>query len=167
MREKIRLFKIITVILLHSFLLFFKAGLAQNEQKAKMKALSFMIGDWVGTSTSYDQGLITDQVPAFQKISYDLDSTILVVELHSQTLQLHTIIYYDETEGQYYYYPFSKEGVRKLPAANRDGKFVVNANPTTRFVFSRTSENGFQEYGEKLVDGQWEKYFEDNFTNTN
>lgn len=137
----------------------------QSDKETKMKDLSFMIGDWVGTSTTYDGGDVKEQVPAFQKISYDLDSNIIVIELHSELLQLHTIIYYDEKEEKYSYNPYSRSGARQLPADLIDGTFVVNASETKRFIFGRT-EKGFREYGEKLVDGKWEKYFEDNFVST-
>ncbi|NER12037.1 hypothetical protein GWK08_01165 [Leptobacterium flavescens] len=128
-----------------------------------MEKLNFMIGNWVGTSTVYDKGEVSKQVPAYQKISYDLNKSIVVIELHSELLQLHTIIYYDEKDKTYYYNPFSERGVRKLPAEYKDGQFIVNSSDTNRFIFGRTSENGFREYGERLVDGKWVKYFEDNF----
>lgn len=138
---------------------------AQSKKEIKMKELAFMVGDWVGTSTTYEGGEIKEQVPAYQKISYDLDSNIIVIELHSELLQLHTIIYYDEKEGHFSYNPYSKLGVRKLPAQLIDGRLIVNASETKRFIFSR-SETGFREYGEQLIEGKWEKYFEDNFVNT-
>ena len=138
---------------------------AQSEKELKMKNLSFMVGDWVGTSTTYDKGEIKAQVPAYQKISYDLDSNIIVIELHSELLQLHTIIYYDEKEDNFSYNPYSKSGVRQLPAELIDGTLIVNASETKRFIFSRTA-TGFREYGEQLIEGKWEKYFEDNFVSS-
>ncbi len=129
----------------------------------KMEALSFMVGDWVRTSKVYKDGQVDNEVPAFQKISYDLNKHIIVIELQSKLLQLHTIIYYDEESAQYVYNPYSERGVRKSPASLKDGKFVVAASETNRFVFSRTSKDTFQEYGKKLTDGEWTRYFEDNF----
>ncbi|MGY3795737.1 hypothetical protein [Aquimarina sp. 433] len=131
-----------------------------------MELLDFMIGEWIGTSTIYENGKVTKQGSAYQHISYDLEKSILVIKLNSEFLQLHTIIYYDEKDNTYYYYPFSKRGVRKYPAAYEDGKLIVRSNETNRFIFCRTKEGGFREYGEKLVDGKWVKYFEDNFKNT-
>lgn len=162
----IELRKDIASLLLILFTLSFQFTFAQNGKKLKMHELNFMIGDWVGTSTTYEKGDIKNQVPAYQKISYDLDSTIIVIELHSELLQLHTIIYFDENNNSYSYNPFSKSGVRRLPAELIDGKLIVNASESKRFIFMRT-ESGFLEYGENLVDGVWQKYFEDNFVNTN
>lgn len=140
-------------------------GFAQSATKDKMKELSFMVGDWVGTSTTYEQGVVKERVPAFQKISYDLDSSIIVIELHSELLQLHTIVYYDEENERYSYNPYSKFGARSLPADLIEGKLVVEASETKRFVFGRT-EKGFREFGEVLDEGRWEIYFEDNFIDT-
>lgn len=136
----------------------------QTMKEIKMKALSFMIGEWVGTSTILKAGDTIDQIPAYQRIRYDLDSNIIVIDLKSESLQLHTIIYYDENEDLYYYNPFSKSDTRKLPAQLIEGSFVVYANKSKRFIFGRTEE-GFCEYGEIFIDGKWEKYFEDNFLN--
>jgi hypothetical protein len=140
---------------------------AQSLKKEKMEQLSYLIGEWVGTSTLYDEGgEISKQVPAFEKISYDLNESIIVVELNTPLLKLHTIIYFSEEDGTYYYNVFSEKGGRKLPAIFTDGHLVVQANETTRYIFEQFNEHGFREYGEKLVDGEWLKYFEDVFTNT-
>ncbi|MEL6720700.1 MAG: hypothetical protein AAFP82_18490 [Bacteroidota bacterium] len=128
-----------------------------------MKQLNFMVGDWVGISTTYENGEIATQVPAFQKIQYAVDGNIITIDLHSETLQLHTVIYYDEEQETYYYNPYYKKGTARYTAEYAEGKLVVTKNETTRFIFNKTSENGFQEYGERLENGEWVKYFEDNF----
>jgi len=153
---------------LYTALFLFQINLisAQSLKKEKMVQLDYMVGEWVGTSSSYKNGELINQVPAFEKISYDLNKSIIVIELNSETLKLHTIIYFDEADGTYYYNPFSENGARKLPATFTDGRFVVQANESKRFIFEKYEENGFREYGEELIDGQWVKYFEDVFTNT-
>lgn len=150
-------------------LLFFYSSFAlsgQSLKEEKMQQLGFMVGDWIGTSVSFEEGKIVSEIPAYEKISYDLDQHILVVQLHSASLQLHTIIYFDEEDNTYYYYPFSKRGVRRLPASFEDGKLIVRSGPDTRYIFHSPEERTFQEYGEKLVGGEWVKYFEDTFLNT-
>ena len=124
-----------------------------------------MTGAWIGTSKVYKDGVVTKEVSAYEKIAYELDKNILVIDLKSASLQLHTIIYYDEKEQTYYYHPFSKNGARKLPAEFKDGQFVVHASDTKRFIFTKTAAGGFREYGEKLREGKWEIYFEDVFGN--
>lgn len=146
-----------------AFLVACNIASGQSEKKEKMELLNFMVGEWIGTSKIYEKGSVTKEVPAYEKISFDLDKHILVIELNSELLQLHTIIYYDEKDKTYYYNPFSKSGARKLPAVYEDGKLVVNSNNTKRFIFSPTKNGGFVEYGEQLIDGKWIKYFEDSF----
>ncbi|WP_162555870.1 hypothetical protein [Reichenbachiella versicolor] len=131
-----------------------------------MEQLNFMVGEWIGTSKVYEDGIVSRQGSAYQKISYDLDKSILVIELNTELLQLHTIIYYDEKDSKYYYYPFSKRGVSKYTAEYKNGQLIVWSNETNRFTFSRTSDGGFREYGEQLIDGKWTKYFEDTFKNS-
>ena len=145
------------------FLLLANAVFAQNKKQEKMELLNFMVGEWIGTSKVYEKGIVSKQGSAYQKIAYDLDKSILVIELNTELLQLHTIIYYDEKDDKYYYYPFSKRGVSRYPAEYKNGQLIVWSNEKNRFIFSRTSEGGFREYGEQLIDGKWTKYFEDTF----
>ena len=144
----------------------YNSVIAQNLTQEKMEQLNFMIGEWVGTSKVYENGMVARQGSAYEKISYDLDKSILVIELNTEFLQLHTIIYYDEKDQKYYYYRFSKGGVARYPAEYKDGQLIVWRDEKTRFIFSRTAERGFQEYGEQLVNGEWTKIFEDTFKNT-
>lgn len=138
----------------------------QNIKQEKMEQLNFMIGEWVGTTKVYENGVVARQGSAYENISYDLDKSILVIELNTEFLQLHTIINYDEKDQKYYYYRFSKGGAARYPAEYKDGQLIVWRDEKTRFFFSRTQEGGFQEYGEQLVNGEWKKIFEDTFKNT-
>jgi hypothetical protein len=148
-------------------LLFFASSVfSQNIKKDKMERLSFLVGEWVGTSKIYENGMVTRQGSAYEKISYDLNKSILVIELNTEFLQLRTIVNYDEKDEKYYYHRFSKEGFARYPAEYKDGKLIVWRDEKTRFFFGRTSEGNFLEYGEQMINGQWTKTFEDTFTNT-
>jgi hypothetical protein len=148
-------------------LLFFASSVfTQNIKKDKMERLSFLVGEWVGTSKIYENGMVTRQGSAYEKISYDLNKSILVIELNTEFLQLRTIVNYDEKDEKYYYHRFSKEGFARYPAEYKDGKLIVWRDEKTRFFFGRTSEGNFLEYGEQMINGQWSKTFEDTFTNT-
>ena len=131
-----------------------------------MEQLNFMVGEWVGTTTGYENGVVVRQGPAYESISYNLDKSILVIDLKSEYLQLHTIIYYDEADRKYYYHRFSKSGAARYPAEYQGGQLIVWRDEKTRFFFGRTPDGGFREYGEQLIEGEWVKYFEDTFTNT-
>lgn len=158
-----------SIVLLALFLFMVARGevTAQSIEKQKMQQLNFMIGEWVGTSVSIENGIEVKSVPAYQKITYQLDSHIIVIDLHSSTLQLHTVIRYSQEDSNYIYQPFSKNGTKPLPAFLTNGKLVVESNATTRYVFGKYGENGFREYGEKQLNGEWTRYFEDTFENTN
>jgi len=144
----------------------FNSVLAQNVKQEKMEQLNFMIGEWVGTSKIYENGVVSKQGSAYENITYDLDNSILVIELNTEFLQLHTIIYYDEKDQKYYYSRFSKGGAARYPAEFKDGQLVVWRDENTRFFFGRTPEGGFQEYGEQFINGEWTRIFEDTFKNT-
>ena len=144
----------------------YNAVVAQNLKQEKMEQLNFMVGEWVGTSKVYENRIVTRQGSAYENISYDLDKNILVIELNTEFLQLHTIVTYDEKNQKYYYHRFSKEGAAKYPAEFEDGQLIVWRDEQTRFIFGRTPEGGFQEYGEQLINGEWTKFFEDTFLNT-
>jgi len=147
-------------------LLFFLASTAncQNTRQDHMAKLAFMIGDWEGVSTSFKNDSIAKQVSAMEQIQYQVDKHLITIDLQSESLQLHTVIYYDDKDATYYYNSFYKKGAGKYPAEFKDGMLVVWPSKTKRFVFRQTGKNGFQEYGETLVNGKWTRYFEDNFT---
>jgi len=138
----------------------------QSPKQEKMEQLHFLVGEWVGTSKIYENGVLTKEGAAYEYISYDLEKNILVIELNTEFLQLHTVILYDEKDQKYYYHRFSKDGAAVYPAEFKENQLLVWKDDTTRFFFDSTPEGGFREYGERLVDGKWVKTFEDTFINT-
>lgn len=94
------------------------AGFSQSLKQEKMELLHFLVGEWIGTSKIYENGVVTKQCAA------------------------------------------------RYPAEYKDGQLIVWRNEESRFFFGSTDEGGFQEYGEKLIDGEWVRTFEDTFTNT-
>lgn len=138
---------------------------AQSARQVEMQKLRFMIGEWVGTASTIENGKVIASVPAFEKINYKLDGSLLTIDLHSEKLQLHTVIYYDEQEQTYFYNPFYKNGSAKYKAKYQEGKLIVSPSKTKRFVFGLNEAGEFVEYGETLKNGKWLKYFEDTFKN--
>lgn len=134
--------------------------MAQSEKKDRMANLAFMIGDWVGISKSFNKDK-TKEVAAYEKIDYKLDESLITIDLMSESLQLHTIIYYDEKDQTYYYCPYSKKGVGKFRGEYKNGQFIVWFSESNRLIFQLTPDGKFQEFGERLNSGKWEKYFED------
>ena len=125
-----------------------------------------MVGEWIGTSTWYKDGEISRQGAAYQSIDYDLDQHIIVINLNSEMLKLHTLINYDTDTGQYYYHPYSTSGSGRYPARIVEGQLVVSSDEDTRYIFQRMGEDTFREYGEQRVDGEWSKTFEDIYTDS-
>lgn len=155
--------KLSNLILFGFTLMVINSAVGQSKQQEKMKQLSFMIGDWVGVSSLIENDKVVSSIPAYQSISYQVDQHIICINLKSETLTLHTVIYYDEDLATYFYNPYYKKGSAKYPAQFSEGNFIVKASKNKRFVFCLTLEGNFQEYGEVLKDGKWQKYFEDNF----
>ncbi|WP_092982916.1 hypothetical protein [Robiginitalea myxolifaciens] len=138
----------------------------QNKKAEMMEKLDFLVGEWIGTTRIYENGKVTREGAAYEKISYDLEKNILVIELNTEFLQLHTIVLFSEEDQKYHYHRFAKSGAAVYPAELIDGQLVVMPNENTRFFFRSTPEGGFREYGERRIDGTWVKTFEDTFTNT-
>ena len=97
-RNSIKVIWVIVVLFLPMF------GQAQKQ----MEQLNFLIGDWIGTSTVFSNDTISRQGPVFERIQYQLDRSIITIDLNSSMLQLHTIIYYDSSDNVFYYCPYSK-----------------------------------------------------------
>lgn len=140
---------------------------SQNIQQTEMQKLNHFIGDWVGISTAINNDSISSRTPAYEKISYKVDKHILTIDLYSETLKLHTVIYYDKETKTYFYNPFYKAGSAKYPAKLIDGKLIVSPSKTKRFIFEITEEGNFREYGETFENGKWTMYFEDVFRKNN
>ena len=121
MKRKERLTLLLLLIYLAAFA---PTILAQSIQKEKMANLSFMVGEWVGNSTTYKEGSATT-IPAYEKISYKVDSHLITIDLKSESLMLHTVIYYNEEEQTFYYCPFYKKGAGKYKGSFKDGKCLV------------------------------------------
>ena len=158
-----RILKVIPILFL---LISFSKASAQELKQEKMQQLSFLVGEWIGTTKVIEDGVVTKQGAAYENISYDLNGNILVIELNTEFLQLHTIVTYHVEDQKYYYHRFSKDGAAVYPAEFKDGQLVVWRDQNTRFFFGSTPDGGFREYGERLVDGEWVLFFEDTFKNT-
>ncbi|TCI92679.1 hypothetical protein [Tenacibaculum sp. M341] len=148
---------------IHLVLLFAFTNLySQTTEKEALKKLSFIIGNWEGKSISYNDNNETKEVAVVENVQYIMDGNLISLDVKSPWIALHTIISYSTKDKKYYYYPFSKEGNKKGYEGRIEGdRFLVYFNASGRLTFTRTAKGEFHEYGEKLVDGKWKKYFED------
>ena len=138
---------------------------AQSVEQKAMKKLSFLIGDWKGSGTSYpkEENKPYDVVST---VRYDLDGELLVLRHRSKRgnktlLALHTLIYFNKEDGFYYYNAYRKNGARPFKCKLNEGKFNCEINGNYRLTFQKTKEGAFNEFGQRLIDGKWIKNFED------
>ncbi|CAM1345529.1 hypothetical protein [Tenacibaculum amylolyticum] len=145
------------------FISFFliSALISAQEEKEALQKLSFMIGNWQGTSTSFSNNT-QKSVSVSENVRYILNGNLITLDVKSPWIELHTIISFNKKEQSYYYHPFSKTGVKAgYKGTYKDGVFRVYFNPGRRLTFTQTTKGEFHEYGEQLKNGVWEKYFED------
>lgn len=134
--------------------------LAQMTERQQLAKLSFLMGDWSGTSTVYNKD-DTIQHKVQESVKYILGGDAITIDVASSAINLHTLITYSLKDECYYYEPFDRTGASKHKGFLVDNKFRVSFNPTNRLTFEKTLNGEFHEYGEALVDGKWIKYFED------
>lgn len=130
-----------------------------------MAKLSFMIGDWKGEGSSYPKAG-NEPYQVLSKVRYDLDGELLVLRHRSTRndstlLALHTIMYYNKEDGYYYYNAYRRSGARPFQCQLKDDQFICEINGNYRLTFQRTENGEFNEFGERLVEGEWVKNFED------
>ena len=55
------------------------SALGQTSSQEQMEKLNFMIGEWIGVSTTYQNDTIAKQVSAAEKISYKLNKNLFTI----------------------------------------------------------------------------------------
>lgn len=134
---------------------------SQEVEKKEMAKLSFLIGNWTGNSYSYSRN-DTTKVKVNESANYILDGNAITLDVYSSSVQLHTLITYSVKDSCYYYQPTSKtESYNKSKGYFKGGKFMVYFDNKSRLIFEKTENGEFHEYGERLKEGVWQKYFED------
>ena len=72
---------IMKLFLIVFFALSFQTSLSQSISKQKMNALSFMIGEWVGTSKLIQNDSVVKQDAALQTVRFDLNKSVIIIDL--------------------------------------------------------------------------------------
>lgn len=143
------------------FINFFGAATLSAAPQTELQKLDFMIGEWVGISTSFDKAGNSKSIPVKQYIKFELNGGVINIFASSPALSLQTIIGYDETRSEYFYHPYTQDSYGQASGSIKDGKFFVYLSNSQRLIFEPTQE-GLRETGEKLSAGKWIKYFQDN-----
>lgn len=162
--------KKLTIINLIAFIftpLLMAQSTSLTEEQIAMQKLSFLMGNWSGKGTSYDQlGKASDYFDT-ENIWYDVKESILVIQANGykderHTYSLHTIVHYDEAAKHYWYQPFTAKGARKYRCDLNNKKLLChNENDTFRLTFQRLENGQWNEFGErKDQNDKWFKSFE-------
>ncbi len=142
-----------------------------SEQQTQISKLDFLLGNWAGGGISYAND--GTQTPYFdtEYVRFDLDQNLLLINAKGErggatTYQLHTVIYYDVDAKHYWYTPFSAQGSRrfactlKTQQSGRPQFICFNEAKDYRLTFQRMQDGKWNEFGERLKDGEWRKNFE-------
>lgn len=145
----------------------------QSEAQRAMSALAFLVGNWEGPGISYDLDGSQTSYHDEEIVRFDLDRNLLLINAKGQSkigetlYSLHTIIYYDDAEGDYVYTPFSGSPPRSFrcsleaPPLGIKHLLCLNGARDYRLVFQRLTDGRWNEFGEALgEDGIWTKSFE-------
>ncbi len=138
----------------------------ESVQQAKIRALSFLVGNWAGEGKSYDDSGKTSSYFDTEHVWFDVEDSLLIIQANGYRNEklfygIHTVIYYDESAEHYWYNPYTAGGARAFSCNLIDKEFLCyTEDKTFRLTFRRTDSGQWNEFGERLVDGLWKKTFE-------
>ncbi len=138
----------------------------RNHQKSEVAKLSFLVGKWSGPGTSYAEDGSTSTYHDVEHVRFDLDQNLLLINAHGEkdgekTYQLHTVIYYDPVAKHYWYTPYTGKRARRFACELATQKFLcLNEDKNFRLTFQRLNDGTWNEFGERLKQGNWSKTFE-------
>ena len=151
-------------------LLFLPASYSQtialSEQQIAMEKLSFLIGKWEGRGISYDDKGNTSSYFDTEKVWFDVQNSLLIIQANGfkddqPFYGIHTVIYYDINKQHYWYNPYTATGARAFECHLDEQVFKCYiADKTFRLTFQLTEKGQWNEFGERLVNGSWQKTFE-------
>ena len=138
----------------------------ESVQQKAMKKLSFLVGSWAGEGKSFDDEGNVSTYYDTEDVWYDVQESVLVIQARGfrddeQFYGIHTIIYFDEKAGHYWYNPYTANGSRPFSCDLKEKAFLCfTGDKTFRLTFQRTESGQWNEFGERLKDGTWHKTFE-------
>jgi hypothetical protein len=160
--------KLFMWIFILSLLMNSSLSMAEEEtlHQDKIKALSFLVGSWAGEGRSYADDGSNSSYFDTEDVWFDVENSLLIIQAkgfrdNKQFYGIHTVIYYDEAQGHYWYNPYTAKGARAFSCDLGNKVFLCHTpDKTFRLTFRRTESGQWNEFGEKLVDGHWQKTFE-------
>ena len=138
----------------------------KSEEQIAIEKLGFLTGNWEGEGKSYAADGSVSPYFDTEDVWFDVQNSLLIIQAagyrnDEQTYGLHTIVYYDKEAGHYWYNPYSATGAGSFSCELENKEFkCLTAAKTYRLTFRRTENGAWNEFGERLVDGEWKKNFE-------
>lgn len=147
----------------------FASAAAMTDTQNAISKLGFLVGNWAGPGTSYLADGTQTQYHDTEFVRFDLDKNLLLINARGEapdgttTYSLHTVIHYDAQSQKYVYTPYSgKSQPRSFDCAlNEMVQFIcLIPDQSYRLTFQRLADGRWNEFGERLKDGEWVKNFE-------
>jgi len=142
-----------------------------ENKSSKLSELDFLVGHWSGPGISYGQDGQKTHYYDTELVRFDLSKKLLLINARGEqpngetSYALHTVIYYDDVAGHYWYTPYNGQG-RGIPARSFSCNLVqaqfvcYNDGRDFRLIFQRLEDGRWNEYGERLSGENWSKSFE-------
>ena len=142
---------------------------AMTETQAAISKLDFLVGNWAGPGTSYRADGMQTQYHDTEFVRFDLNGNLLLINARGEdaqgqtTYSLHTVIHFNMETQKYIYTPYS--GTRQPRSfdctLNDKAQFIcLIPDKSYRLTFQRLDDGRWNEFGERLRDGEWVKNFE-------
>ncbi len=136
-------------------------------ERLAIEKLDFLVGSWAGEGVSYDNDGSENKYYDTEDFWFDLQNSLLIIQArgfrdNKQFYGLHTVIYFDNDKQKYVYNPYSSRGLSRSFYCDLKTKKLLCylEDQTYRLTFQRTADGKWNEFGERLTDGAWQKNFE-------
>ncbi len=141
-----------------------------SAEQLAISKLDFLTGRWEGPGTVFRSDGSQTYYTDYEHVRFDLENSLLLINATGKnedgeiTYSLHTVIYYDAESQNYIYTPYSRTGASgsfQCKLEERPRLLCYTEDTTYRLIFQRLENGQWNEYGERLTDGDvWEKNFE-------
>ncbi|UTW53918.1 hypothetical protein [Kordiimonas sp. SCSIO 12610] len=140
---------------------------SKSVERIAIEKLEFLVGHWAGEGTSYQADGATSKYYDTEDVWFDVQNSVLIIQArgfrdNKQFYGLHTVIYFDAERGQYVYSPYTSKGVSRPFYCDLHGQKLICfiEDKSYRLTFQRRENGDWNEFGERFVDGVWQKNFE-------
>jgi hypothetical protein len=144
-----------------------EASSTKSIERLAIEKLEFLVGNWAGEGVSYANNGSESEYYDTEDVWFDLQNSLLIIQArgfrdNKQFYGLHTVIYFDKEKQKYVYNPYSSSGLSRSFYCDLKAKKLLCylEDQSYRLTFQRTADGKWNEFGERLTDGAWQKNFE-------